>query len=378
MASLEVKLDAYIVPDDHHVYKCFPGKAYRFYELVRDESAVFLDVLGLNQLDQDASRWTRQQIVDTIRSDRQKREADMIARGRKPPRRTGYSATGYSRTDRRDTTFAIGLYQTAKQGDLIVVPAEGYQRDVLIGELLDPPGKLVPITAKDSDGQVLTYMARRVRWLGRQPKRLFTDELIGLLHSQTAFFDIGRRFYETMYEIAYENFTFGDVFVASFKTSKQHFTSRDNLIVSVWFEALSAIRDAVESGNTDFLKDSTFFQIAVAAKASTESELSININSPGEFILRSTREFALVAMTIFAMAVAQPTAADAQNVHVQAKVVGSASTECLGKIDESVKRYIEALGAKGWREACKTAVEARDSATLKTEAHLKTPATTSN
>jgi hypothetical protein len=378
VAALEVKLDAYIVPDDHKVYKCFPGKAYRFYELIRDENAIFLDILGLDTLDSDSARWTRQQITDTIRSDRQQRETEMIARGRTPPRRTGYSKTGYSRTDRRDTTFAIGLYQTAKQGDLIVVPAEGYQRDVLIGELLDAPGKLVEVTAKDSDGNTLKYMGRRVRWLGRQPKRLFPEELIQLLHSQTAFFDIGRRFYETMYEIAYENFTFGDVFVASFKTSKQHFTSRDNLIVSVWFEALSAIRDAVESGDTDFLKNSSFFEIAVAAQASTESELSININSPGEFILRSTKEFALVAMTIFAMAVAQPTAADAQNVHVNAKVVGSASTECLGKIDESVKRYIEALGAKGWREACKTAVEARDSATLKTEAHLKSPTATSN
>lgn len=370
MSELEVMLDAYIVPDDHHVYKCFPGRAYRFYNLIRDERAIFLDILGLDKLDADATKWTKREIVDAVRLDRTQREQDMIAKGRTPPVRTGYSKTGYSRTDRRDTTFAIGLYQTAKKGDLIVVPAEGYQRDVLIGELLDHPGKLVEVTAKDSDGRPLKYMGRRVRWLGQQPKRLFSEDLIKVLHSQTAFFDIGRQFYETMYEIAYENFTYKGIFVASFETTKQKFTSRDNLLVSVWFEALAAIRDAVDSDNPAAVRDKNFFDIAVSAKASAESELSININSPGEFVLRSTKEFALVAMTIFALAVAQPTAAEAKTAVVHAKVVGNASKECLGTIDESVRRYIEALGAKGWREACKAAVEARDSATLKTDGHL--------
>jgi hypothetical protein len=375
VADLIVSLDAYIVPEDHKVYKCFPGKAYRFYELVRDESVVFLDILGLDQLDDDSTKWKRAEVIDIIQADRQKREADLIARGHKVRKRTGYSATGYSRTDRRGTTFAIGLYQTAKKGDLIVVPAEGYQRDVLVGELLDAPGKVVEIKSKDSNGETVTYVGRRVKWLGRQPKRLFSDEMIGLLHSQTAFFDIGKRNYEAIYEIAYENFTAGDLYVASFKTTKQHFTSRDNLIVSVWFEALAAIRDAVERGETDALQDLSFYQIALAAGASEASELSININSPGEFILKSTREFALVAMALFTLATAHPTAAAAQTAHVEAKIVGNASTECLGKVDESVRRYVEALGAKGWREACKMAVEARDSATLKTEARLKNPPT---
>lgn len=373
MTDLTVSLDAYVIPEDHRVYKCFPGKAYRFYELVRDESAVFLDILGLDQLGADATTWTRSTLIDTIRTDRQKREADMVARGRKVPKRTGYSAKGYSRTDRRDATFAVGFYQTAKQGDLIVVPAEGYQRDVLIGELLDPPGKVVEVTAKDSDGYTVTYLGRRVKWLGRQAKRLFSDQLIGLLHSQTAFFDIGKRNYEAIYEIAYENFTVGDLYVASFKTTKQHFTSRDNLMVSVWFEALSAIRDAVEAEKTDGLKDRSFYEIAFAATPSDASELSININSPGEFVLRSAKEFALVAMALFTLASAQPSLADARTAHVEAKVVGNANTECLGKVDESVRRYIDALGAKGWQEACKMAVAARDSATLQTEARLKSP-----
>lgn len=371
MNQLIVDLDAYIVPDDHRVFKCFPGKGYRFYDAIREASAIFLDVRGLEQLGDDATLWAKKDIVDVVRADRQAREAAMVAAGRRPPTRTGYSRTGYSRTDRRDQNFILGLFQLAKKGDLVVVPAEGYQRDVLIGEFVDEPGPVAPVTLQDSHNRPVTYLGRRVRWLGKQKKRLFSDDLIQLLHSQTAFFDIGQRHYEAIYEIAYHNYASPQNFVASFTTSKQTFTARDNLLVSLWFEAISAVRNVVDGEAGPFQPDQRLFEIAVSSSFSEASELSININSPGEFILRSSREFALVVMALFTLASAQPTFAQAQSVHVEAKHVGNASSECVGRVDASVRRYLDALGAKKWQEACDMAVAASKSATLATDAKLK-------
>jgi len=371
---LEVHLDAYILPRDHQVFKCFPGKAYRFYDLVHDENAVFLDVDGLETLGLDARTWSDQQVLDAVRSDRQRREAFRVAQGRAVPVRTGYSATGYSRTDRRDRTLSIGLYKTAKKGDLVVVPAEGYHRDVLVGELLEGPESLTVVEATGSDGYKYRFVARKVNWLAKIPKHELTGRLINRLHTQTAFFDIGRNSYEEIYDLAYKSYAFEDNFVASFFTTKQHFTSRDNLLASVWFEAMSAVRSHVDAGNgqpLNPLQAASFADLAFGiAQNADRGELSININSPGEFILRSKKEFALAVMAVFALAQASAPYQQAIAAPIVAHVVGTADASCLGRVRDDVRAYIESMEDPTWIDACKTATDAGKTATLKTKARV--------
>src|SRR5688572_13746998 len=129
MAKINVALDAYVLPEDHQVYKLFPGKTYRYFGAVRDSNIAFLDVRGLEELDDDPRKWKDADVLKVISDDRWARELDRISRGLQP-----LTTPGVSRTDKRTLTFLKGLLLTAKRGDLVVIPPSGYRREVLIGE----------------------------------------------------------------------------------------------------------------------------------------------------------------------------------------------------------------------------------------------------
>jgi hypothetical protein len=269
-------------------------------------------------------------------------------------------------------TFAAGLYKSAKRGDLVVVPAQGYHREVLIGELISGPENLRIVESSNGAGDVYRYVARDVKWLARIAKHELPGRLINRLHTQTAFFDIGSKSYRDIYDLAYKNYVANGAFVATFSTSKEHFTSRDNLLASVWFEAMSTIRDSVEGQSGNSLAGRNFADLAFNNRADADrGELSININSPGEFILRSAGTFAMVVMSLFTLAQAGVSAADAHQVHIVAHQVGEATQHCLGQVHESVRLYIENLEDPQWLEACHVARTAHDVSTIHTNAHVQ-------
>jgi hypothetical protein len=135
---IKVELDAYVIPDSHTVWKCSPGKTYRFYVAVKDAFTAFPDVRGLETIGGKPSDWTDQQILRVIAEDRRNREAAAVARGRKDAQ----IHEGVIKSDRAVLTFVKRIWFEAKLGDLIVIPAEGYDKEVLIGEILSDPGEL--------------------------------------------------------------------------------------------------------------------------------------------------------------------------------------------------------------------------------------------
>ena len=144
MAAIEVELNAYVIPDDHHVFKCSPGKTYRFYELVREANVVFPDVRGLDRLDADSAKWTDQSILNAINADRWARELESREKGNEP-----VGSQSISPSDKKTLIFLRRLFFEAKKGDLVIVPAAGYDKEVLIGEFTTGPGTLRSVTAQD-------------------------------------------------------------------------------------------------------------------------------------------------------------------------------------------------------------------------------------
>ena len=55
--QLVVELDAYALPDDHQVFKAFPGEGYKFYDVAHSESVVFLDIRFLEDLPPNPAAW---------------------------------------------------------------------------------------------------------------------------------------------------------------------------------------------------------------------------------------------------------------------------------------------------------------------------------
>jgi hypothetical protein len=367
MAKIVVELDVYVVPDDHKVYKCFPGKTYRFYRAVRDSKAVFLDIRGLEVLPDDPKSWKDEEVLKIISDDRWQRELDSRARGNKPR-----GSEGVGQTDKRTLTFLKYLLLDAKKGDLIVVPADGYTKDVLIGELTTDAGASSKFNAKDGEHEG-AYVGRPVKWKSATEKRFLSKALIDLLHSQSAFFALPVPLHEEVYKLAYKNFVYRGNYVSTFQTSKEKFTSEDTAVVSTWFNGFEVLRNAIQQGNVDSLRNLSFFELGLLPLADQVSaELTININSPGSFSIKSGTAFALALMAMLPLAACAPEEIEKEGVIVELQSIGSAkANDCSLQIEGAVKAYVGALGYERLSQSCKLAKRAEKDAKLSTKARLK-------
>ena len=359
--GVEVELEAFVLPDDLRIYKFFPGKSYKFYDHMRRRGIAFIDVRNLNELGDDPSEWKSGAVLKHIAADRVERA---VADGEKRP-----SRIVRSQGDKATQTFLNGLLFEAKKGDLILMPQKDYTSNVLIGQLRDKPGKVRKLVAED-DGENYTYFGRRIKWLGSVEKRKLKAELIELLHIITPFFDVGQTHYDEIIRIAFDNFVYDQQFVATFRTGKHIFTPKDNFLTSVWLELLEVLEEARE--DEEALPDGTIYDLVIGSDIEEEErdDLSISVQSPGWFRIRSTVPAPLASLALFAMAVANVPYEDAVEATVSAQVVRKADDTCMGDVDASVRDYIKLLGKDRWEQACRLAKQADSDAQLKANAQV--------
>lgn len=346
-------MDASALPDDHQVYKCFPGEGYKFYDVVLQQGVAFLDIRGLDDLPDNPAAWDPDALRDKVALDHALRGAKR--RGGKRRRRSGVV--------QRNINFVNGLLLELRRGALIVVPPPGYRREVLIGEVVDDPGKPVRIEAQDGD-VLHTYLGRRVRWLAQVEKRLLRRELLDRLHTAQAFFAVGDTLHEDVYALAYENYVWRGSFVSTFHTSKDHFSSGDNLLSSIWFNGLASAASGADLGAKSFI------EVALLPDKAA-NELELNINSPGTILLRSAGAFALAAMALLPLNHGEAQQVAAGQARVTLRAVGGASQECQIQVDAAVADYVRSLGPQRLLEMCEYGKKTREEATLKAKVRLK-------
>lgn len=358
----EIQLDAYALPDNHQVFKCFPGEGYKFYDVVERESVAFLDIRGLEELSGNPATWADEDLRKAIEWDLATRGAKRRGRGKRR-RRTGVI--------KRNENFVKGLLLEVRKGALIVVPPPGYRRDVLIGEVLDTPGQPVKVEARDGDFTYV-YLGRKVRWLARVEKRLLRRELLDRLHTAQAFFAIGDSLHEDVYSVAFENYVWRGNFVATFHTTKEHFTSADNLVSSIWFNGLAAVNHAVDSERT--LAAASFVNVALlGGGGGTGNELELNINSPGTILLRSVGPFALAAMAMLPLSPGEAQRVADGQARITLKAPGGTDPACQIQVEAAVADYVRSLGPELLLEACEYGRKTRQDASLHAKVHLKKP-----
>ena len=360
--AVKVELGAYVLPDDHTVYKFFPGEGYKFYDIIKQTSVAIIDIRGLDELEEEPEDWDDEEVLNLISRDRVERA---VANGAERP-----SRLVNSQGDKMTQTFLYGLLFTAEKGDLILMPQKGYTTTVLIGQLLDDAGVIRTIKAKDDDETSL-YYGRRVKWVGAIEKRLFNAELVELLQTPVAFFDVGASNYEQVYRLAFDNYVYDQQFVATFRTRKNIFTPKDNFLTSVWLELLEVLEEAREAGD-ELPIGSSIYDLVIGSDIDEDDrdDLSISIQSPGWFRIRSNVASPLASLALFAMAVQGVPYTEAVGASTAAKVVRQADDTCMGDVDESVRAYIELLGKKRWEEACRLAKQADAETKLKADARV--------
>ena len=335
---IEVDLDAYIIPDDHRVWKCSPGKTYRFYRSVRDANTIFPDVRGLDQLQGSPSDWTDPQLLQVISDDRQNREAASAARGNKV-----VVHAGITKSDRGVLTFLKRIWFEAQRGDLVVVPAEGYDKEVLIGELLTEAGALRRIEASDGEYQGI-YFGRPVAWRLGIPKFELSADLIKALHTRAAVFTLGESRKRDVYRLAYGNFVYKGDYVAEFRTGKEHFTAEDAAVITAWLNGLQVLRHSLDNGG-GARDGEAFYDLALdQLPGDAGGDLKININSPGEIFFRTGKPLALSLMVLFALSGCDAHQVVNDGVTVHLKSVAGAANDPQQEVEADVNGLATALG----------------------------------
>ena len=358
---VQVKLDAYVLPEDHTVYKFFPGEGYKFYDAILESKIAIIDVRGLEKLEGHPNEWDDDEVLDVISQDRVDRAIQ--AGGEKPKRLV------HSPGDKLSQTILYGLLFEAEKGDLIVMPQRGYASTVWIGQLADD--EIATIDVKGEGGSY-TYFGRRVKWVGSISKRGFSSDLVDLLQTPVAFFDIGQSNYDQVYRAAFDNYVHDNQFVATFRTAKDTFTPKDSFVTSVWLELLEVLEQARENED-DLPADASIFDLVITSDIDegNRDDLSISVQSPGWFRIRSVVASPLASLALFALAVQGISYDDARAATTTAIVVRGADDSCMGDVDQSVRAYIELLGEKRWEEACRLAKQADVGAKLKADASVR-------
>ncbi|MBH5322248.1 hypothetical protein [Aurantiacibacter sediminis] len=359
-----VDLATTIVPNDHRIWKLFPGEGYKFERQIDDRRVAFLDVRGLDRLPENSRDWRRDRLENIASLDRWRRQ--VAATGIRTDRRV-------SAADKRTATYVDGLLNVARKGDFLAVPSQGADAKINIYELVSRPGSVSRIEARDRRADHI-FLGRRVRWLGAIPKRNLKYEVIELLQTPVAFFDLGDAGRDTIYEAILGNYVYEGEYVATYRVAKEDYNSRDNRIVSTWMEFVdlassgeqfAAALKATQSNAIPTILDRSNLDEAL------RSDLSININSPGDIVMAAKRLAPLIGLALFQLAANGVPYNEAIEAETQLTILGGAVDNCTAQIDASVRSIIEAMGAPRWIEACEVAQSASQNAELSTDANLE-------
>lgn len=364
MNAHTVDLATVLLPDDHKIWKLFPGEGYKFLKTMLEGNIVFLDVRGLTKLGDDPRAWKPTKLLETISKDRWERQNRL--RDEQTERRV-------SPNDRATVTFLNGLLLTAKKGDLIAVPHQGSNTYVSVGEFTEHPGETRTIEVND-ERKLHQFVGRRVKWLQTLNKRSIDQDVLERLQTPVAFFDMGDAGRNHFYRSIYDNFVYDGVSVATFHTQKEFFTSRDNRNLSSWIGLIEVLNTSIYDPKIAArIREESLSELIdeVDIPEDRRSDLAININSPGSVLMRAIAQTPLIALALFPMASAELSYAQAKEAVIKVRTVGGAADGCSGQVADSVRQILENLGAAKWRKACLIAKRAESETTLGSRARLK-------
>ena len=170
--------------------------------------------------------------------------------------------------------------------------------------------------------------------------------------------------YEEVNLKSFDDFVYDQQFFATYRTSKKIFTPKDNFLTSVWMELLEVLESS--RSENDNLSDGSIYELVIDSNIADEDrdDLSISVQSPGWFRVRSIAAAPLAALALFAMAAQSVAYEDAISATTSATVIAEADASCLGDVDASVKDYIVLLGKDRWEQACVLVQRAKAQAKL--------------
>jgi hypothetical protein len=344
--SQHIELDAYVLPDDHSVFKLFPGKTYGFNKAIVDKKMAFLDIRGLDRLSDDPRSWTDAEMRQVITQDRITRGA-VVKRG--------------VAQDTKRLRFLKNLFFVAKKGDLVVVPlGQGLEGGVALGEFSEAPG-IVRRAVVEGKRDAFETWGRAITWKIIASRDRFTHALNRSLANANAFHTLEQKYREELYLAAYASFTYDNIYVASFPSEKERFTTTDQANIGIWFNGIAVIHDRAAANGT-INEDKDFYELGLEESA---ADLELAQNSPWTVIMRTIGPLAFSTQAIYPLAAAGEPLNSLRGVTVSARTVGAAVDKCKVTVPPDMEDIANGSGLARWRVACKVVKRVADGATVR-------------
>lgn len=357
-SRIEIELDAYVLPSGHRVFKLFPGQTYRLNKAIVSARAAFLDIRGLDVLDGDPTKWSDTQLRRLIAADRIERDKTKDSPTKKPESQ-----------DTKRLKFLRNMIFSARKGDLAIVPlGRGLDGEVAIGEFEDDPGVITQVTVEDNE-DVFTTWGRRLSWRTVNARRSrFSGDLNKRLHAPTAFHVLERSFIEEVYLAAYGSFTYDNVYVASFQSEKETFTTADQANIGIWFNAVTVVYDREGPGRTGVDSRDTFVELGLEENG---VELDLVRNSPLSVVLRTIGPLAFSVAALYATEAEGVTKSQLHHVSISAKAVADAVDKCAVEVPPDLEQIVKGLGHGRYDASCRVQARVQQGALVHSAAHLK-------
>jgi hypothetical protein len=261
-------------------------------------------------------------------------------------------------------------FESAKRGDLVVVPPKSFAGDAQVGEFIDDPSQGVLWNCRFFLGDPLPV--RRVKWLGQLNKRDLPAKTIDTLRKPTAFFLLEKSLRSPIYRTAYRNYHLASgEFTSIFDVTTPDFNTRHGSVVNAFFNFVAANTKQIAENSGEVFD---FAHGAFANLGDYSPELAVDIQSPGILSLTSRYVTPLVASALLALALT--VGADAADPKTTELIrIGNSSAPaddpCVIDVQKQVHAQLKLLGYTNWAAACEHLKGAAGETGLKSESIIK-------
>ena len=351
--KIEIELRARILPDNHKCYFIFPGRGYKYFELMEAENVSFIempdlpiDLLGPNvTVDIGVEALIQESIARSIVIKRwinYRGELDKDTFVNENLER----AKSQRRTIETYTQFARNFYFKIEKGSLFLLPSPTLSGVVLIGEFLDDPGVVNSVDVPDLPGVVI--YGRRVKWLRRIEKYKLNGEILRRLASPNPVRQVDEALNKYLYDLAYGQYKYRDNYVARIDTENLIFNYTDNLVFNLFVWGIVG-----SFGGTGGASSSDGVSLSDIDRMHEVIEQRISINSPGSIIISAKTLIPFMVASYFALCSVAEAGEPPKDVLFTNSIQDDAvSRACSIELEDQYKREMAMMGYDDWSERC--------------------------
>jgi hypothetical protein len=365
---IEIDLNARVLTESHNVYVVRPGSEYRLFPEFRENALLLLELPGLGW--PDKAPLTDDELRLRINRSRALRGWHRVKTDDpKPSTDLKDYKTGGGQSTSQFAGYARTLFERMNAGDLVVVPPRSYREEALVGEIAGGPLEIETLAVPRYYG-IDELPGRKVRWIGRLPKRELPFSILEALDKPGAMFLVERSQRGMFYKLAYGNYSIDDSYSARFDVTSADFDTIDDVRIQAFFNFVAANTKAVAEGApVRSFADAAFFD-----SGDYIPHLQTNINSPGSLMLHARMITPLVASILFILAVDVGPTAKAE-IEAGTLILRNSKAPpndlCSAKVFEVSMEMIKLMNLDDWPVACEHAQEAAQKTGLKSPARVQ-------